>query len=172
LFCYQPHGWTHPARFVNSIAGEELSSVASRHPDRVAGLIYLDAAYGYAFYDPSRGHFDIDLVDLQRKLEQLQMGKGPADTRPLIRELLETDLPKFERNLIRPTCVIRTGSRCVLTNGELARRGNSVEVGHCPRRESRPVRQQLFRFPTGPHLIPPKLGESQRAWIHPSLLRG
>jgi non-heme chloroperoxidase len=33
----------------HSIAGEELSSVASRHPDRVAGLIYLDAAYPYAF---------------------------------------------------------------------------------------------------------------------------
>jgi non-heme chloroperoxidase len=33
----------------HSIAGEELSSVASRHPDRVAGLVYLDAAYSYAF---------------------------------------------------------------------------------------------------------------------------
>jgi non-heme chloroperoxidase len=33
----------------HSIAGAELSSVASRHPDRVAGLIYLDAAYSYAF---------------------------------------------------------------------------------------------------------------------------
>jgi non-heme chloroperoxidase len=33
----------------HSIAGEELSSVASRHPDRVAGLVYLDAAYPYAF---------------------------------------------------------------------------------------------------------------------------
>jgi non-heme chloroperoxidase len=33
----------------HSIAGVELSSVANRHPDRVAGLIYLDAAYSYAF---------------------------------------------------------------------------------------------------------------------------
>jgi pimeloyl-ACP methyl ester carboxylesterase len=36
----------------HSLAGEELSSVGSRHPDRVAGLIYLDAGYRYA-YDPS-----------------------------------------------------------------------------------------------------------------------
>ena len=36
----------------HSLAGEELSSVGSRHPDKVAGLIYLDAGYRYA-YDPS-----------------------------------------------------------------------------------------------------------------------
>ena len=33
----------------HSIGGEELSSVGSRYPDRVGGLIYLDAAYAYAF---------------------------------------------------------------------------------------------------------------------------
>ena len=33
----------------HSIAGEELSSVANRHPERVAGLVYLEAAYPYAF---------------------------------------------------------------------------------------------------------------------------
>jgi pimeloyl-ACP methyl ester carboxylesterase len=33
----------------HSIAGEELSSVASRQPEKVTGLIYLDAAYSYAF---------------------------------------------------------------------------------------------------------------------------
>jgi pimeloyl-ACP methyl ester carboxylesterase len=33
----------------HSIAGEEMSSVAHDHPDRVAGLVYLEAAYPYAF---------------------------------------------------------------------------------------------------------------------------
>ena len=33
----------------HSLGGEELSSVANRHPDRVAGLVYLDAGYWYAF---------------------------------------------------------------------------------------------------------------------------
>ena len=35
----------------HSIGGTELSSIGSRHPERVAGLIYLDAGYGYAFND-------------------------------------------------------------------------------------------------------------------------
>jgi pimeloyl-ACP methyl ester carboxylesterase len=36
----------------HSLAGQELSSVGSRHPEKVAGLVYLDAGYSYA-YDPS-----------------------------------------------------------------------------------------------------------------------
>jgi pimeloyl-ACP methyl ester carboxylesterase len=33
----------------HSIAGAELSWLANRHPDRVAGLVYLEAGYSYAF---------------------------------------------------------------------------------------------------------------------------
>jgi len=83
----------------HSIAGEELSSVGTRHPDKVSGLIYLEAAYPYAFYDRSRGEFLIDSLALQKKLIQLQPGEHAADLKPLIRELLETDLPQFERDL-------------------------------------------------------------------------
>ena len=36
----------------HSVAGEELSSIGSRHPERVAGLVYLDAGYAYALHDP------------------------------------------------------------------------------------------------------------------------
>jgi pimeloyl-ACP methyl ester carboxylesterase len=66
----------------HSIAGEELSSMATRHPERVAGLIYLDAAYGYAFYDNDRGDLVLDLAALRQKLEQLKTGNGLRDTRP------------------------------------------------------------------------------------------
>jgi pimeloyl-ACP methyl ester carboxylesterase len=38
-----------PVLVGHSFAGEEMSSVASRHPNRVAGLIYLEAMYPYAF---------------------------------------------------------------------------------------------------------------------------
>ena len=41
-----------PVLVGHSLGGEELSSIGSRYPDRVAGLIYLDAAYSYAFYAP------------------------------------------------------------------------------------------------------------------------
>lgn len=42
-----------PVLVGHSIAGEELSSIGSRHPEKVTGLIYLDAAYFYAFDDGS-----------------------------------------------------------------------------------------------------------------------
>jgi non-heme chloroperoxidase len=35
----------------HSLAGEELSSIGSRFPSRIAGLIYLDAGYSYSFYN-------------------------------------------------------------------------------------------------------------------------
>ncbi len=40
---------TRPALVGHSIAGAELSSVGTSHPDRVAGLVYLEAGYPYAF---------------------------------------------------------------------------------------------------------------------------
>jgi pimeloyl-ACP methyl ester carboxylesterase len=48
----------------HSLAGAELSSVASRHPGRVAGLVYLDAAYSYAF-DNGRGSNIMEIQKLQ-----------------------------------------------------------------------------------------------------------
>ncbi|MGC2657943.1 MAG: alpha/beta hydrolase [Bryobacteraceae bacterium] len=47
----------------HSIAGAELSSVAARHPNRVAGLVYLDAAYSYAF-DNGNGANIMDIQNL------------------------------------------------------------------------------------------------------------
>lgn len=38
-----------PVLVGESLGGEELSSVGSRYPDRVSGLIYLEAGYQYAF---------------------------------------------------------------------------------------------------------------------------
>jgi pimeloyl-ACP methyl ester carboxylesterase len=37
----------------HSLGGEELSSIGTRHPEKVAGLIYLDAGFSYAFDDGS-----------------------------------------------------------------------------------------------------------------------
>ena len=48
----------------HSLAGAELSSVASGHPGRVAGLVYLDAAYSYAF-DNGRGSNIMEIQKLQ-----------------------------------------------------------------------------------------------------------
>jgi pimeloyl-ACP methyl ester carboxylesterase len=81
----------------HSLGGEELSSVATRHPDRLAGLIYLDAAYAYAYYDRSRGDLFIDSLELKKKVEQLQ--RQEAGMKQLVKELLEETVPQFERDL-------------------------------------------------------------------------
>jgi non-heme chloroperoxidase len=49
----------------HSIAGVELSSVANSGPNRVAGLVYLDAAYSYAF-DNGNGTSIMEMQKLQR----------------------------------------------------------------------------------------------------------
>jgi pimeloyl-ACP methyl ester carboxylesterase len=87
-----------PVLVGSSIAGQELSSVGSRYPHRVAGLVYLDAAYSYAFYDSSLGDLHIELAETRRKLEELQ-SNVLQDTRPLIQDLLESHLPRLERVL-------------------------------------------------------------------------
>jgi len=89
----------HPVLVGHSIAGEELSSVGTRHPDRIAGLIYLDSGYEYAYYDASLGNEDIDSRELLEKLEQLKAANTPQDERQLIGELLQENLPQFERDL-------------------------------------------------------------------------
>lgn len=83
----------------HSIAGEELSSIGSRHPEKVAGLIYLDAGYEYAFYDRERGNLLLDSLIVEKKLEQVSPMYGLQDKRALIRELLQTDIPQLEKSL-------------------------------------------------------------------------
>jgi pimeloyl-ACP methyl ester carboxylesterase len=85
-----------PVLVGHSIAGEELSSVGSRHPEKVAGLIYLDAGYSYAYYDREHGGLDTDLAEFKRKLDQFQ-GNSTYD-RKAVQDILQT-LPAFERAL-------------------------------------------------------------------------
>jgi pimeloyl-ACP methyl ester carboxylesterase len=58
----------------HSIAGEELSWMGTRHPEKVAGLIYLDAADAYGFYDSVRGDTQIDLLDVKERLDRFRAG--------------------------------------------------------------------------------------------------
>jgi non-heme chloroperoxidase len=60
---------TKPVLVGHSIAGEELSSISSRHPDRVAGLVYLDAGYSYAF-DNGKGMTMDDMKEMQKNAPQ------------------------------------------------------------------------------------------------------
>jgi non-heme chloroperoxidase len=89
-----------PVLVGHSIAGEELSSVGTRHPEKVAGLVYLDAAYAYGYYDRSIGDVNMDSRELQKKLEQLRAESTPQAHRQLVQELVQQDLPAFERELL------------------------------------------------------------------------
>jgi len=90
-----------PVLVGHSLGGEEMSSVGSRHPEKVSGLVYLDAGYGYAYYDRSRGDIIIDMNVLQQDLKLLNPGNTLQQPASLIKELLETDLPALEKDLRR-----------------------------------------------------------------------
>jgi pimeloyl-ACP methyl ester carboxylesterase len=90
----------------HSMAGEELSSIGSRHPDRVAGLIYMDAGYTYAYYTPGGGippglNTYLDARELRQALEGLTNASAirRMEVKPLVDALLQKSLPEFQKDL-------------------------------------------------------------------------
>ena len=88
----------HPVLIGHSFAGEELSSIGSRFPGRVAGLVYLDAANRYAFSPSHRGDFRIDTLELRRELTASLDAISPEEARRAIDRLREM-LPQYETDL-------------------------------------------------------------------------
>lgn len=76
-----------PVLVGHSIAGQEMSYVASEYPGRIAGLVYLEAAYRYAYDVP--GEFEKDFPNLP-----------PPATPPAVARTLFT-LPEAERRQSR-----------------------------------------------------------------------
>jgi pimeloyl-ACP methyl ester carboxylesterase len=60
---------SRPVLVGHSIGGEELSSVATRHPNRVAGLVYMEAGYPYAF-DNGKGPSMKEFEDARKLMPQ------------------------------------------------------------------------------------------------------
>ncbi|MEP6766193.1 MAG: alpha/beta hydrolase [Gemmatimonadaceae bacterium] len=85
-------GLQRPVLIGHSMAGGELSSIGSRFPSKVAGLIYLDAGYRYALYDTIIGDFQIAKNEAYRHLSQLLFAP-PRDQKLLIPTILDADLP-------------------------------------------------------------------------------
>jgi non-heme chloroperoxidase len=82
-----------PVLVGHSIAGEELSSVGSRFPEKVSGLIYLDAATDFALYDPAHPLFEIEMNDIKRRIDEIEA--GGIDEKKMLLEL-ETAVAKFD----------------------------------------------------------------------------
>ena len=89
---------SRPVLVGHSQAGELLSSIGSRYPQQVAGLIYLDGGYAYAFYSPSVGDISIDAVDEHRQLESF-LAKGFQNPQQI--EALKIGAARLERDLER-----------------------------------------------------------------------
>lgn len=79
----------------HSIAGEELSAIGTRYQSQIAGLIYLDAAHGYAIYDPDRGAY---LPDLGHLTAQISRMHDAASDKAQMTELLH-EVSVLQRSL-------------------------------------------------------------------------
>lgn len=77
----------------HSLAGEELSSIGSRFPEKVSGLVYLDAATGFAFYDPAHPPLSIEMNDIKKRIDEIEAG-GVDEQKKLLE--LEAAVAKFE----------------------------------------------------------------------------
>lgn len=81
-----------PVLVGHSMAGEELSSIGSRFPEKVSGLIYLDAATGFAFYDPAHPSMEIEMNGIKKRIEEIEAG-GVDEQQKLLE--LEAATTKF-----------------------------------------------------------------------------
>jgi non-heme chloroperoxidase len=101
----------------HSMAGSELSDIASRHPEKVSGLIYLDAGYPYAYYVPGNviaaggivgENLVLDAKDLRKELEHLKtLPWQDQDLAPIIARL-QILIPQFEKDLAATQTALET----------------------------------------------------------------
>lgn len=83
----------------HSVSGQELSSIGTRHPERIAGLVYLDAAYGYAFYDPTNILAVSSVAEDIVRRDLAELGRAsPSRARALIAEIQDT-MPVIHKEL-------------------------------------------------------------------------
>jgi pimeloyl-ACP methyl ester carboxylesterase len=87
-----------PVLVGHSLAGEELSSIGSRFPKRVSGLVYFDPGPS-AYYDPAAGNVAIDLREFKKTLEHYEHPNGYKDSKAAIDQLLGDAIPRLQRSL-------------------------------------------------------------------------
>lgn len=82
-----------PVLVGHSMAGEELSSVGSRFPNKVSGLIYLDAATDFALDDPEHPLLAVEMNDIKKRIDEIEAG-GVDEKKKLLE--LEAAVAGFE----------------------------------------------------------------------------
>ncbi|WP_439468492.1 alpha/beta fold hydrolase [Blastomonas fulva] len=81
----------------HSVAGQELSEIALQHSERVAGLIYMEAANAQAFYGPRERTLYPIAGQVRRNLERLILAQ-PSEAAEIIKEI-EEDLLRLRTGL-------------------------------------------------------------------------
>jgi len=83
----------------HSTAGQELSSIGTRHPEKLAGLVYLDALQAFAFYNPAEPNLALDSAIVRRDLDRMfDSQPDPAKWTALIKET-QAALVNLEQSL-------------------------------------------------------------------------
>jgi pimeloyl-ACP methyl ester carboxylesterase len=101
-----------PVLVGHSMAGEELSSIGSRFPEKVSGLVYLDAGYSYAFYAPGNiipmgMNLMLAARDLRQKLDRLEvLPDQDRDLGPAMAEARASDV-QFGKDLAATTDALK-----------------------------------------------------------------
>jgi non-heme chloroperoxidase len=93
LAVMQSLGIERPVLVGHSVAGEELSSIGSRFPNKVSGLVYLDAVASWSFYDPAHPQVEIEMNGIKKRIEEIEA--GGVDEQEKLREL-EIAIAQFE----------------------------------------------------------------------------
>jgi non-heme chloroperoxidase len=85
---------TRPVLAGWSIGGAELSAIGTQHPEKVAGLVYLDAGYAYAFYQPASpqgtANINMGVNELRDRANRLNRENDPKIAVRQIDEMLNS----------------------------------------------------------------------------------
>jgi non-heme chloroperoxidase len=92
-----------PVIIGHSIAGEELSSIGTRYPERISKLIYLEAAKSYAYYDKQHGDYLLDASTLSADLDSAK--SNPYDIK--LMNKMAADLLILQKSLHSAKLVIQ-----------------------------------------------------------------
>ena len=103
-----------PVLVGHSIAGGELSSIATRYPQKIAGLIYLEAAYAYAFYTPTIMplYLKLDIDEMRTRVDRLgDSHLPPASARREVDNLLNANAAQLRSDLLLAQRFLTSPSR-------------------------------------------------------------
>lgn len=81
----------------HSVAGQELSELGSRYADRIAGLVYMEAANAQAFYGAHADTLYPIAGEVRRDLEKL-ITSQPSEATALVAKI-KNELPRLQRGL-------------------------------------------------------------------------